>query len=98
MTQNQQIMEKNQFYYTRKEGEKEMTDSFNVNKVIRTLTIEDGRTLVLLDDLHERVIEVPVYNPNTGKLKEMRRERNTYQSEVYLDEEDAKRFKEIMSI
>lgn len=91
-------MEKNQFYYTRKEGEKEMTDSFNVNKVIRTLTIEDGRTLVLLDDLHERVIEVPVYNPSTGKLKEMRRERNTYQSEVYLDEEDAKRFKEIMSI
>lgn len=91
-------MEKNQFYYTRKEGEKEMTDSFNVNKVIRTLTIEDGRTLVLLDDLHERVIEVPVYNPSTGKLKEMRRERNTYQSEVYLDEEDAKRFKEIMSL
>lgn len=91
-------MEKNQFYYTRKEGEKEMTDSFNVNKVIRTLTIEDGRTLVLLDDLHERVIEVPVYNPSTGKLKEMRRERNTYQSEVYLDEEDAKRFKETMSI
>lgn len=85
-------MEKNQFYYTRKEGEKTMTDSFNVNKVIRTLTIEDGRTLVLLDDLHERVIEVPVYNPSTGKLKEMRRERNTYQSEVYLDEEDAKRF------
>ena len=98
MTQNQHIMEKNQFYYTRKEGEKTMTDSFNVNKVIRTLTIEDGRTLVLLDDLHERVVEVPVYHPNTGKLKEMRRERNTYQSELYLDEEDAKRFKELMSL
>jgi hypothetical protein len=91
-------MEKNQFYYTRKEGEKEMTESFNVNKVIRTLTIEDGRTLVLLDDLHERVIEVPVYNPSTGKLKEMRRERNTYQSELYLDEEDAKRLKELTSL
>lgn len=91
-------MVKNQFYYTRKEGEKEMTDSFNVNKVIRTITIEDGRTLVLLDDLHERVVEVPVYHPTTGKLKEMRRERNTYQSEVYLDEEDAKRFKELTSL
>jgi hypothetical protein len=91
-------MDKNQFYYTRKEGEKEMTDSFNVNKVIRTLTIEDGRTLVLLDDLHERVVEVPVYNPSTGKLKEMRRERNTYQSELYLDEEDAKRLKDLTSI
>jgi len=91
-------MDRNQFYYTRKEGEKEMTDSFNVNKVIRTLTIEDGRTLVLLDDLHERVVEVPVYNPSTGKLKEMRRERNTYQSELYLDEEDAKRLKDLTSI
>lgn len=79
------------FYYTRKDGEKEFKDSFNINKVIRTLEEEDGKTLVLLDDLHERVMEVPVYDQRTGKVKETRRERNTYQSEIHLEPEDAKR-------
>lgn len=91
-------MVKNQFYYTRTEGEKEYKDSFNINKVIRTISLEDGRTLVLIDDLHERVLEVPVYHPSTGKLKETRRERNTYQSELYLNEKDGKRFAELTSI
>ena len=53
----------NQFFYTRKElvsGTpenpvfKEFRDSFNINKIVRSITIEDGRVLVLLDDLHER--------------------------------------------
>jgi hypothetical protein len=81
-----------QFYYTRTEGEKKFTDSFNVEKVVRTVTMEDGKTLVLLDDLHERAAEVPVVDPKTGKYKGTRRERNTYQSEIYLDVADAERY------
>lgn len=84
-----------QFYYTRTEGDKSYVDSFNLAKVVRTLQLEDGRTLVLLDDLHERTGEVPVVDPKTGKYKGTRRERNTYQSEIYLDKEDAERFKQV---
>lgn len=84
-----------QFYYTRTEGEKTFTDSFNLAKLVRTIELEDGRTLVLLDDLHERAAEVPVVDPKTGKYKGTRRERNTYQSELYLDKDDAERLKSL---
>ena len=51
---------RNQFFYTRKElksGTPEnpvynvFRDSFSLDKVVRSLTIEDERVLVLLDDL-----------------------------------------------
>jgi translation initiation factor RLI1 len=43
----------NQFFYTRKsESGTDVRDSFNINKVIRSLSNEDGTVLVLLDDLH----------------------------------------------
>jgi len=98
---------KNQFFYTRKElksGTPEnpvynlFTDSFNLNKVVRSLTIEDGRVLVLLDDLHERSQEVPDVDPRTNKVKGIKRQRNTFQSEIYLEAEDANRFYELTSI
>jgi hypothetical protein len=91
----------NQFFYTRKElvsgtpenpEFKEYRDSFNVNKVIRSLTIDDGRVLVLIDDIHERVQETPDINPTTGKVKGTKRERNVFQSEIYLTPEDGLRF------
>jgi|688.fasta_scaffold152730_4 hypothetical protein len=91
----------NQFFYTRKElvsgtpenpEFKEYRDSFNVNKVIRSLTIDDGRVLVLIDDIHERVQETPDINPTTGKVKGTKRERNVFQSEIYLTPEDGIRF------
>ena len=97
----------NQFFYTRKElvsgtpenpEFKEYRDSFNVKKIVRTLTIEDGRVLVLLDDLHERVQEVPDIDVNTNKMKGVKRERNTFQSEIYLDPADAERFLKLTSI
>ena len=47
----------NQFFYTRIEGDKEFTDSFNVNKVIRSIAFND-ELVILLDDIHERVEEV----------------------------------------
>ena len=93
-----------QFIYNRSvavEGSTETTlvqDSFNITKVIRTMTIEDNKLMVLLDDLHERVQEVPEINPKTGKIGGMRRERNTFQSEIHLDKEDGARFLKLTGI
>jgi hypothetical protein len=98
---------KNQFFYTRKELKSgtpenpvynEFRDSFNMEKVVRSLTIEDGRVLILLDDLHERAQEVPDVDPRTNKVKGMKRQKNTFQSEIYLEPEDAQRFFELTSI
>jgi len=98
---------KNQFFYTRKElksGTPEnpvyntFRDSFNINKVIRAVGIEDGRLLILLDDLHERAQEVPEIDVRTNKMKGVKRQRNTFQSEIYLEPEDVQRFHEAMSI
>jgi len=98
---------KNQFFYTRKElvsgtpenpEFKEFRDSFNINKVIRAVTIEDGRMLVLLDDLHERAQEVPDIDPRTNIVKGVKRQKNIFQSEIYLDPADATRFYTATSI
>jgi hypothetical protein len=78
----------NQFFY--KDGED--WNSFNINKVIRTVTLEDKSLLVLLDDIHERVIETPNINPKTNKMIGVTRKRDVYQSEIYLKGEDIIRF------
>lgn len=97
----------NQFFYTRKElvsgtpenpEFKEFRDSFNINKIVRSITIEDGRVLVLLDDLHERAQQVPDVDPKTNKMRGYKREKNTFQSEIYLDPADAERFVKLTSI
>jgi len=98
---------KNQFFYTRKElksGTPDnpvyniFRDSINMNKVIRSVGIEDGRLLILLDDLHERAQEVPEVDVRTNKVKGIKRQRNTFQSEIYLEAEDVERFYEATSI
>lgn len=98
---------KNQFFYTRKElksGTPDnpvyniFRDSINMNKVIRSVGIEDGRLLILLDDLHERAQEVPEVDLRTNKVKGIKRQRNTFQSEIYLEAEDVERFYEATSI
>ena len=78
----------NQFFY--KDGED--WNSFNINKVIRTVTLEDKSLLVLLDDIHERVVETPNINPKTNKMTGLTRKRDVYQSEIYLKGEDIIRF------
>ena len=96
----------NQFFYTRKEPIpgtdpvefKDYLDSFNVEKIIRTITVENGNRLVLLDDIHERAMEVPQYDMKTGRTKGVKRERNTYQTEIYLSPEDSERFVQLMSV
>lgn len=91
----------NQFFYTRKElvsgtpenpEFKEYRDSFNINKVIRSVAMDDGRVMVLLDDLHERAQEVPDVDVKTNRVKGVKRVKNTFQSEIYLDPADAIRF------
>jgi hypothetical protein len=98
---------KNQFFYTRKELKSgtpdnpvynTFRDSINMNKVIRSVGIEDGRLLILLDDLHERAQEVPEVDVRTNKVKGVKRQRNTFQSEIYLEPEDVQRFYEATSI
>jgi hypothetical protein len=89
---------KNQFFYTRVEGEKTLRDSFNVNKAVRSLELEDGRTLVLLDDLHERSQDVPDIDLKTNKMKGVKRQRDTFQSEIYLNAEDAARFRKLIEL
>lgn len=97
----------NQFFYTRKElvsgtpenpEFKEYRDSFNINKAIRSVTVDDGRLMILLDDLHERAQEIPDVDPKSGKYKGTKRQRNTFQSEIYLDPADAERFIKLTSI
>ena len=73
-------------------------ESFNINNVIRTVAMDDGRHLVLLNDIHERTIEVPDINLKSNKMVGYKRERNTYQSEIFLTAEDAERLKSATEI
>jgi hypothetical protein len=88
----------NQFFYTRKEGDQEYTDSFNVNKVIRTVQTGEDELLVLLDDIHERVMESPNINIKTNKIIGVTRKRDVYQSEIHLHGEDIVNFKKATNI
>ena len=91
-----------QFFYTRKElaqpqqGDTEPRwnegmDSFNLDKVIRSIEMDNGGRLVLLDDLHERVRMVNVTNTK-GKITGIKREKDAFQSEINLNAEDSKAF------
>ncbi len=89
----------NQFFYSRKEENgSHFIDSFNINKVIRTVQTGADELLVLLDDIHERVVESPNINPKTNKMIGVTRKRDVYQSEIYLHGEDILRFKNATNI
>ena len=90
---------RNQFFYTRiTESGKELRDSFNVNKIIRFASDEDGSAIVLLDDIHERADEVPDIDPRTQRLKGMKRQKNAVQTQIVLSPEDAARFFNLLNI
>lgn len=78
------------FFYTREVDGKIYTDSFNLNKVIRSVQMDDNKVVVLLDDLHERSEQVP--DVKNGKVVGQKRERNTFQTEINLEGDDAIRF------
>jgi len=86
---------KNQFIYTAVIAEKEFKASLNLNKVIRSLTNENGSVIVILDDFNERVTQQPDIDLKTNKFKGYKNVRETVQSEIELNAEDAKRFIEI---
>lgn len=82
----------NLFFYTRNVDGKIYTDSFNLNKVVRSMQVEDEKVILVLDDLHERSEPVPDIDPKTGKVRGQKRERNTYQTEITLTGADVARF------
>jgi hypothetical protein len=82
----------NLFFYTREVDGKIYTDSFNLNKVIRSMQVDDNKVILVLDDLHERSENVPDVDPKTGKVRGQKRERNTFQTEITLTGEDVTRF------
>ena len=80
------------FFYTRNVDGKIYTDSFNLNKVVRSMQVDDEKVILVLDDIHERSEPVPDVDPKTGKVKGQKRERNTYQTEITLTGADVARF------
>ena len=83
---------KNQFIYTATIAEKEYKASFNLEKVIRSLTSEDGSVIVILDDFNERVTQQPDIDLKTNKFKGYKNVRETVQSEIVLSAEDGASF------
>ena len=83
---------KNQFIYTAVIAEKEYKASFNIEKVIRSLTEESGNVIVILDDFNERVTQQPDIDLKTNKFKGYKNVRETVQSEIQLNPEDGERF------
>lgn len=88
----------NQFVYTSKVGDKTFKASFNINKVIRTMSLETGELAVILDDFHEQLTQQPDVNPKTNKVNGYKNVRTTMQSEIILPIEDADRFFNLLNI
>ncbi|MEM5811092.1 MAG: hypothetical protein QXP66_04315 [Candidatus Aenigmatarchaeota archaeon] len=83
-----------QFFYSRVEGEKVFTDSFNIENVIRTIEIEEGKRLVVLNDFHEEIARIPVKNKK-GEVTSYKNERYTEFSKIVLEKSDSERFVEL---
>ena len=83
---------KNQFIYTAVIAEKEYKASFNIEKVIRSLTEDSGNVIVILDDFNERVTQQPDIDIKTNKMKGYKSVRETVQSEIVWNVADAERF------
>ncbi len=77
---------------------KEFKDSFNLDMVIRSVEIETGEVIVLLNDLHQQTQEVPEIDQKRNKLTRMKKVVSNVQSEIYLSVEDAARFNNLTNI
>jgi phosphoribosylamine-glycine ligase len=85
-----------QFFYTRlvkteKEESKNYLDSFNLDMVIRTVELDGGKRLVVLNDFHEETREKPIINKQ-HKITGYKNQKDTYQSEIVLEPEDAEKY------
>jgi len=57
--------------------------------------MDDENLVVLLDDIHERIKEVPNINTKTNKVIGMKKVSEVFQTEVYLQGRDIERFESI---
>jgi len=103
---------KNQFFYTRTEyittpteiegesltEEKTFTDSFNVDKIIRSVMLNENDLVVLLNDIHERTREIPNINIKTNKVNGIKKVTEVFQSEIHLHGKDIERFQKLTAI
>ena len=93
-----------QFFYKRKVEEKQgeelvtsyVVDSFNINRVLRTISQNEGTRLVVLDDFHVRKQEVPIFNKKR-EITGYKNQEQTVNSEIELLPEDAERFVKLYS-
>ena len=69
-----------------------LKSSFNINKIIRSMTQPNGEVVVILDDFNERVHKEPDIDIKTNKMKGYKSVRETVQSEITLSKEDGERF------
>lgn len=98
---------RNQFFYSRivrrkVEGtenivESTYRDSFNLDMVIRSVTLENGQVVVLLNDVHEQIQQVPIMNSN-NKPKGFKEVKGNVQSEITLSAEDGERFFNVSNV
>lgn len=105
-------MEKNMFFYKRvvqltpKTDEAEATfktfdDSFNIERVIRSVEVNDGKYAVILDDFHEDDVEdrtKPIIDKVKNQFKGFKTKKGVVQSEIILEAEDAVRYKQLLGI
>lgn len=106
-------MNRNQFFYTRtvqlETGETvNFRDSFNTQLLVRSITLEDGQVLILLNDIHNRMMELPVVNKkgepvfvndrSGKKIQATKKELQTVQTEIYLAPSDGERFFKLTNI
>lgn len=85
----------NQFFYSRRQGDKVFLDSFNINSVVRSYQVDDNQVYVMLNDGHEESREVPDYS-NSGKEKGVKRERQWILSQILIEGEDIARFRKVL--
>ena len=91
-------MEKVEPVINGKETFKSFKSGFNLKKVIRCEELDNGNVLVLLNDIHQRPVEMDIRNKQ-GKITSTRREMQTFQSEIYLTEtSDIQRFYETTNV
>lgn len=80
----------------------EVEASFDINMVYRTQEVEKGKLMLILKDFHPitQTIEIPLSNKSglvTGGRRTEVRDVHMY-SEIELNEEDSKRFREMFEI
>lgn len=86
---------KNQFFYTVQQGKQIFTCSFNPDYVIRAVEFQPKCLLLALDDFHE---DVTPRNVMEGKKAVVKNVKGVVYSEIMLNEEDTKRYKEVCGI